>query len=400
MYEIRRGSIYNTDGVWTLVGSPNEEGLEITFGNLDLEVNEAGTFTFTIPKTHSFYGTFKKLEHAIMVKVDNWSSHFFRVISIDRDFACNETITCEGFLGFLKDYICLPYYADVENSTLRYTLYDGYAGAVTLSLRNIISQVIGTSLTWQTSFSSSASVSVTDEPSDVTVLAKLNGGGKTVSEEMRDIIDSFGGFIYYRSVSLTSSGLSITFAYTQADGPGETCTQTIEYGKNLLDLTVEENADDIYTSCIGLGEIRTDILESNSWGDSGRMTAADYQGGTRKICVDASSTYIQKYGRRVVVKQFDGLTTSYQVYKAAKRYISQLVAQNVSIQIKAIDLKALDSTQDGFTCGDLVPIKSTAHGINGTYLCSQAHIDLTDLSQTYYTFGKKLKTASSFIARK
>lgn len=215
---------------------------------------------------------------------------------------------------------------------------------------------------------------------------------------MRDIIDRFGGFVYIKALTIsTTNGVTITFGFTQADAPGKTCTQTIEYGKNLMDLTIHDNAEDIYTSCIGVGEVAPGVLDDNSWGDAGRVTANDYIG---HIYVDASASLVEKYGRRIVYKKFDGLNTPYRVYRASLRYIQQLVAEQVSIEIKAVDLRALDTSQDGFCCGDLVPIKSTPHGINGTFLCSQAHIDLIDLSKTYYTFGAKAKTISSITARR
>lgn len=399
MYEIYRFKPYGNDATETLVASPKEDGLQILSGETDLTVNEAGSLKFKIPPTHTYYGTFQKLSDFIRLRIDEWKDIFFRVVKIDRDFRNNETITCEGLLAMLNDWICLPYYVDVENDEVKFSYFSGYVGSRALTLKNIIGTVLynGPSMQSPILMRVSPAISVT-EPTNKAELADMSGGGERVLDAVRKIIDRFGGYVYVRAVILGSTP-EIDFSFSQDSPGGKTCTQTIEYGKNLMDITVHDNVDGIYTSCIGLGENVTDAVEENMWGDAGRQSSEGYL-GTNRFYVDYSNVLIQKYGRRVIYKVFDGLTSSYQVYLAAKRYIKQLVEEKMTFEIKAIDLRSIDTTQDGFCCGDLVPIKSTPHGIDGTYLCTQAHIDLCDLSKTHYSFGGKLTKLSSMVGRK
>lgn len=399
MYEIYKFKLYETDTAETLIATPIQDGMQILTGETDLAVNEAGSFTFKLAPNHAYYGTLEKLSDGIRLRVDDWKNLYYRVLDVSYDFWKNEVVTCEGLLVMLNDWLCLPYRVDVENNLVYRSNFDGYTATNTLTLANIISGIIGSSVSEQAPITTDTypTISVT-EPSEKAELAKLSGGGTHILDELLDIIDRFGGFVYIKRVTQSdSSGLSVSFAFTQDAAPGKTCTQTIEYGVNLMDITVHDNAGDIYTSCVGVGEEVTDAVEENMWGDAGRMTAQDYSG---HIYVDASNALVKKYGRRIVYKQFDGLNTPYRIYCAAYRYILQLVAEQMSFEIKAIDLRSLDGTSDGFCCGDLVPVKSTPHGIDGTYLCSQAHIDLTDISRTYYTFGGKTKTISSMTARR
>lgn len=395
MYEIAKRDINDEYSTYENIASPNVRGAEITSGAIDLEVNEPGTLTFTLRRTHPAAGTLRKLGDVIRTITDGWRYDYWRVVDVERDFFKNETITCEGVLGILGDYYCLPIFADVEYNTLRVGNYDGYQtlGQAGITLEKLLRAILVTSVNEQTSLPYyNATISNIAEPPNVEELANSFSGGETVLQAVRKVIDEYGGF-----VSMGPPGYA---SFTMATAPGATRTEAIEYGKNLVDLKINESATDLYTSCLGIGEEVQGDTEQTHFGNNWCVTAQNRNGNLQDpVYVDASAALIARYGRRVIMKKFDGLKTPAAVYKAAKRYINMLVSQSVSIEIKAIDLKAVDASAEGFTCGDLVPIRSVPHGIDGSYLCSKAHIDLTDLSQTYYMFGATPKTLSAMAAR-
>jgi hypothetical protein len=402
MYQVkRRGNLYRTDLTYTpeTVGDSSVENLKFLSAEIDVAVNERGSFVFKIAPTHAYYGTFKKLEHALQVRINNEDFarpvHYFRVIGISRDFWDNEIITCEGLIGMLGDCLALPYFADTQYDRLIEGGFDEQESVSTITLAKIVSWLLYDSLRDQHAGSFRYSHAVT-EPSDTSGLARSCDGTQSVLAEMLDIIDSFGGYLCVSNVIFTDSAFTPTYYYKSAAPPGKTCTQTIEYGKNLLDLTVHEDVDDMYTSCLAVGDA-TGTPTVKQWGSEGSETARDQNDGA--LYVDYSEQYIKQYGRRVIFKHFDGLTNPSDIYNAARGYLRQLIRQNTTIEIKAIDLKAVDSTQDGFTAGDNVHIVSDPHGIDDTYLCAQAHIDLCDMSKSYYVFGASFKRISSMIKK-
>lgn len=399
MYRIYKANIYsaNPNGA-TLIGSPTVKGLEILSGTMDLEVNEAGSFTFTISKNHSFYRTLKKRVDLISVYIGNSSTgNHFRIVNIERDFCGNEIITCEGMLTILRDYMCFPYRVDIDGNRILTGTFSGQVSSRTLSFYNLVSWILDSSIGYQSNLASYQAGASISEDVQTESLARESDGSRTVSEEMRDITDTFGGCVSLSQCSVESNGVAIFTRYSQNGIPGQTRQTAIEYGKNLLDITIEENIDDVYTSCLAVGDPVEGASEDSNWGFAQRVTAEGRQGAGNYL-VDTDAYYINKYGKRVIFKEFEGLTTSLQVYYAARWYLRNLRNEGITIFIKAVDLSSVAGNAPDFTCGDMVPIVSEPHGINSTYLCSQAHIDLTDATQTYYVFGKRFTSASSLIA--
>ncbi len=100
-----------SDSIKHTVYSPDKtsKGYVLLSAKVVNEIDKAGSFTFTISKSHPHYSDFRKIRTMIYVMQDKRVLWFGRVYEIQRDFCMNKTITCEVALTFLND-ICIMHY--------------------------------------------------------------------------------------------------------------------------------------------------------------------------------------------------------------------------------------------------------------------------------------------------
>lgn len=320
---------------------------------LDKELNRAGSFSFTIAKSHPLYNDITQLGTTVYVKKNGECIWAGRVLNISRDMYLNKNIQCEGALAFLGDIIIRPFkYYGVDPK---------------VSLKEHFSTIMGKYnqrcspkryLEWADEdlpedFTNSEIYSVSGVDSYVSVLDEINSI-RTKDESLALTMDYiFGGKLYVRLVKL----------------PYRTVDSYIEFGVNMLDYAEETDGTGVYSAVIPVTD--------------GKITIEGYEDQTE------NSGLANKYGVIEKAVNFDNVSSGAALGNACSMMLSKVEAMTYpSLNIKAVDLYHLGVGLASYPIdvGYAVPVRSLAHNADGYYLCTKVSIDIDNIENSSYTF--------------
>ena len=338
--------------------------------SLELELNKTGSFTFTIYPSHPYFEKLKKLKSIIKVYQDDYLIFKGRILNDTQGWYNEKQVTCEGELAFLLDSIQRPY--DFMSGDLHTTVKDLF----TFFINNHNSQVepehqfiVG-------------NITVTD-PNDYIV--RSDSTYMNTWDSINDkLIDSYGGYLWIRH---EEDGNYIDYL-SDFD---TISSQTIEFGKNLIDLSKTTKGEDIATGIIPLG---AQIGEGE---DAERLTI-------RSVNDDKDYIYNQEavdtYGWIFETVTWDDVTEASNLLRKGQEYLASAINLLVSIEISAVDLSAVETNINAFHLGTYINIKTNPHDLDTLFLVTKLSIDLTTPKNNKLTLGTSYssfteKTSSS-----
>lgn len=332
-------------------------------GQLSLEVNKSGQFDFTLYRDHPYYDRIEKLLTIITVYRDGFLIYRGRVIKSVDGFYNDKTFTCEGELSFLLDSIQRAY-------------------AFTGSPEDLFTQFITThnSQVGADKQFTVGQVTVTD-PNDY--INRANSAYENTLSNLNDkLVGSLGGYI-----NITSGENGDRVINWIADYP-YLSTQSIEFGENLLDFTKQNSAEGIITALIPLGaKIQT---EGEDVEQEARVTIESVTSDGSDYVYDEAA--VNKYGWIFGSQIWDDVTVPANLLTKADAYLNELINLNISIELSAIDLSAMDKDINAFMLGDYVQVISAPHGIDAKYLLTKQSIDLLHPENNKITLGYTFST--------
>lgn len=356
-----------------LIYEPGDRELLVLQPKLTLEMGAAGSLDFRVPPTHPYYDSLKQLTTVITAKLDNAEIFRGRVLSNTRDFNNFRQTYCEGCLSYLVD------------SVQKGEAYNGTAHSL---FRQIISKhnslvdaakqfTVG-NITVDDKDLKIAGKSTTNEqdPDEYTAeygrqiyLDSIVDNWSTTLDYINQcLIDYQGGYLMVRRVGSTNY-IDWIKEYSS------TATQEIEFGVNLLDLTEEISADELFTVLIPIGDEN--------------LTIASVNGGSIEL---VDSTNVAKYGRIVRTEVFSDVNSASTLLENGRNYLANEANVPVTFTIKAVDLSMIDNAVAAIRLGDRVKIKSEPHNLNGYYTCTKIEYDFADPANTVFTFGNPHQT--------
>lgn len=301
-----------------------DESFCLTSALVEIQAGSAGAFTFTVPSTNIAYKTFHRLVDIVKVYRDDDVIFSGRVYSIQDTFNTCQIIVCEGLLAILADSIFRP------------ETFDG-------DLHDLIDEILVSHNSQVDSEKQLTAGDITVANSEV---YRDYQTYETSISRMQDLADSFGGYMFVRedSGTLYFDWLS---TFTTA------CTQAIDFGTNILDLTQEINSNDICTVLIPLG----------AENDNGvRLTVKSVNND--KDYIEASAADIEQYGRIVKSHIWPDVTTASALLTKGQAFLTASLLTKVTINVTAVDLADAGYTVDSFAVGQKVSVTSVPHGIN------------------------------------
>lgn len=340
--------------------------LTIINPSLNLELNKTGSFTFTIYPSHPYYDKLQKLKSIIKVYQDDYLVFRGRILNDVQGWHNEKKVTCEGELAYLLDSIQRPY--DFQSGDKSTTITDLF----TYFIANHNSQVdadhqfiVG-------------NITVTD-PNDYIVRADSNYTN-TWDSINNKLIDSFGGYLWVRH---EEDGNYIDYL---ADFD-TLSSQTIEFGKNLIDLSKTIKGEDIATAIIPLGA-KTDDSD-----DSSRLTI-------KSVNDDVDYVYnqeaVNQYGWIFKTVIWDDVTVASNLLRKGQEYLASSINLAVSIDLSAVDLSAIETDAGSFKLGSYLKVKTTPHDLNTLFLITKLSLNLTSPKSNKLTLGT---TYSSFTEK-
>lgn len=347
--------------------------LTIINPSLNLELNKTGSFTFTIYPSHPYYDKLQKLKSIIKVYQDDYIVFRGRILNDVQGWHNEKKVTCEGELAFLVDSIQRPYdFLSGDKSTTISELFSYFITNHNEQVDDDHKFKVG-------------NITVTD-PNDYIVRADSNYTN-TWDSINNKLIDSFGGYLWVRH---EEDGNYIDYL---ADF-NTLSSQTIEFGKNLIDLEKTVKGEDIATAIIPLGVKSEDTEE--------RLTI-------KSVNDDVDYVYnqeaVNKYGWIFKTVVWDDVTVASNLLTKGNKYLADSINLAVSIELSAVDLSAIETNAGSFKLGSYLKVKTKPHDIvDKLFLINKLSLNLTSpksnkitLGTSYSTFTEKASSSTKGV---
>lgn len=341
----------------TLIHDLRVNGLKLFEPKLSHEINKAGSFVFTVYPSHPYVSMIgKKLKPIITIEDESGVIWRGRVLNTEDGFYNQEQCTCEGELAFFNDSIVRTY--DYSG---------GLAGYFELLINQHNDQVD------EEKQFKVGNVTVTD-PNDY-VHFSSNQFPKTLSEIKEKLIDKYGGYLWFRH---ESDGVYIDYL----EDSDLLCNQSVELGKNLIDLTKVVKGQDVATVIIPRGAIIDE--------ETGERVSIESVNDGKDYVVNEEAAEL--FGKIQRVVEFDDVTQPENLLSKAQEYAADYGNLIASMTFTAADLHKAGSSINNFRLFRYVPVHSDVHEIDEKYLIKKIDIDLNDPTYGKLSSGKTVKT--------
>lgn len=330
----------------TLIYDSTVEDYKIGKGEINLKIDKAGSFTFSMYPDNPYYDRIVKMKTIIVVYRDDEIIFRGRALKAEDGFYNDRVVTCEGELNFLLDSIIRPWTFSGSPKDLFTKFITEHNAQVDAEKR----------------FKIGAFTAV--DNNDYTNVSNIYYQDAYTNIQDHMIGLSLGGHLL---VTHEEDGTPVINYY--GDFP-DTASQRIEFGENLKDYTRTANAEDIATVLIPLGA-RLKDADGNDTDEY--LTITSVNGGKDYI---ENADAIAIYGRIVKSVVWEDVTVASRLLTKGRQELANLINQNVTIDLTAIDLHLLDRSIESFHYAEYIPIYSEPHGLNVVMLCKKQTIDL------------------------
>ena len=389
------------------------EKYRVTNAVLTEELSKVKELTFQIYSEHPYFDKINPLIPNIKIEKDNNIIFKGRVININQSMDNSKQITCESSFAFLFDSIIRPYsFQGTPKDLFQYfinshnTQVGSFAKTTDISIQNdknyfkynainfLYEQVLEPNI-------SEISNYYEIDGDKVIFIGKLTGANLDNNDYINrsstdyintfeciesKILDTIGGYIVERYVG---DNVFIDWVDDFTNGENQiVAEQTIEFGKNLMDLFVDNDASETYSVVIPLGaEIENDD------GTKERLTIKDVNDGKDYI---VNETALSNYGWIVAPisdTTWDDVTLASNLKTKGEDYLSEIaVMLKSTLELNSFDLSILDKNINTYKLGEYVVVKSTFHSISKTYLLSKKVISINDAASMIITLGETKNT--------
>lgn len=328
---------------------------------LDLEVNKLGSLSFNIYPNHPSFDILEKRSTVLTVYKDNKTIYKGYIISDEQGLYNDKKIECEGVLGYLNDSIVRPY------------SFQGTPEQYFISLFNNHNTQVADHQQLKVGL-----ITVTD-PNDYIVRSSVNYAS-TWDILNEDLINKLGGYLRVR---YEEDGTYVDYLEDFDD----TSTQVIEFGENLIDVLVKNNAADVYTVVIPLG---AEIPEEESEESTERLTIKSVNNGLDYI---VNQEAFDKFGwivAPVELTTWDDVTIAANLLTKGTNFLNnEAVMLKSSLEVSAIDLNVTNEQIEAFFIYEYVRFVSSVHNINQRYLLQKISIPMDKPQDMKITLGKE-----------
>ena len=352
---------------------PRVEELTLRDVSVHLAVDAAGSMSFTIDHDHPFADQLTRLKGRLELLADGLPIFRGRIISDTQGFDLERTIEAEGQLACLNDSIVPPFDfpADYEDDPE----YEGADNVVAFWLGKLL-EAHNAQVTQEQQIKL-GQVTVSDPNNYIT---RSNTDYATTWATITDKLSgsALGGHFLVR---YESDGTYLDYL---ADYPLSN-VQGITFAENLLELTDEIDATEVFTAILPVGA-------------EGLTIAALPDGAlTEDLVKEGSIIYsragVDKYGRIVSVQTWDDVTEAANLRTKAMELLAQSgVLPLRTISVTAVDLHCTDSAIAALRVGRYTQITSAPHGLNVRYVLTTLEPDILDPGNTRITLGASVQT--------
>lgn len=344
---------------------PGVENLALVNPKVELELNNSGSLSFTMPPSHEFYDKVDELITYIELYDDNdewiWG---FRILEIQEDFYKNKVVTCEGWLSFLVDTIMRPF-------------------EFTGNIGGMFGKIITThnAQVEKDKQFTRGQVTVTDSNNYIN---RSSGNYLNNLEVLKTrLVNTHGGYIRVRKVN----GVKYLDYINDYNSIND---QVIRFGENLLDLKKYTKAESVKTAIIPLGAELEDEKGIN--GVPPRLTIESVNNGKDYLIdEEAAKTWGYVWG----TVDFDDVTLASNLLTKAKAQLKELIFSELILELNAVDLSYVDVNAEKIRLGDWITIESIPHDLQKRMLVNKLVLNLNEPSKDQFSLGGTIKSFTS-----
>ena len=341
----------------------NDRNMVVLSGKISNEINRAGTFEFQLPPSNYCLKNklFKKLTSIIEVYWGKDSEPYFRGRILDSQKAFNGAVTfrCEGMMSVLNDSVVRPL-GDSEkgiNAPVGNLFHD------LITFHN--NQVRDESDPDSPKYFKTIDIQGYDNTEFNFPYANYE---KTLEYIQNNILsnEEVGGRMWVDGQTI--------HLHADTEALQTISEQPIVFGENLFDLTQSVNASELYTVILPTGKDGLTL------------------GGTDYI---ENSAAVAKFGRIWYHAEFSDVEDTSELRTKATEMLNRNIEEVTSIEVSALDMHIMNSDQKPLKIGTYIPVMSPPHGIDVSYICTAASIDICNPANTKYTLGVNPETLTT-----
>ena len=328
------------------------EGYKIFAPKVEAELNKIAHFNFTIYNTHLSFNSLKRLKSIIQVFQDGYLLFRGRILNDVQGFYNEKEVECESEFAFLLDSIQRPYDFQGTPGELFSLFITNHNAQVDAEHQFIIGNI--------TVAGENITRSISDYPN-------------TWDSVQKELLEVYGGYLWVRH---EADGVYIDYlAELNLLSP-----QSVEFGKNLLDLKRETKGEDIATAIIPLG--------AKDEGTGNRLTITDVNNGVDYVY---NQEAVDAYGWIFKVQAWDDITDASVLLTKGTENLNEQIQMLYAIELTAADLAAVSDTTS-FHLGTQVRVTTNPHSIDALFLVSKISVDLLNPAANKLTLGKTILT--------
>lgn len=331
------------------------EGYKIFNPKVEVELNKIGQFEFTVYNDHPNFNNLHRLKSIIQVFQDGFLLFRGRILNDVQGFYNEKQIVCESELAFLVDSIQRPYDFTGTPAELLALFITNHNAQVDADHQFLI-----------------GNVTVTD-PNDY-ISRSTSEYPNTLEAIQKQLLDTLGGYIWFRH---EAEGVYIDYL----EEMNFLASQTIEFGKNLLDLKRETNGEDIATAIIPLG--------AKTEGSEARLTIADVNNGVDYVY---NQEAVDAYGWIFRAQIWDDVTLPDNLLSRGNAFLQEQMQMFYTVELDAADLATVDKTVASFHLGTQIRVTTQPHSIDQLFLVSKLSINLLQPASNKLTLGATIQT--------
>lgn len=352
---------------------PRLEELTLRDVSVHLAVDAAGSMSFVIDHDHPFADQLTRMKGRLELLSDGLPIFRGRILSDTQGFDLERTVEAEGQLACLNDSVVPPFDfpADYEDDP-------AYEAA-----DNVVAFFLGKLL-------EAHNAQVTEEQQIKLGQVTVSDPNNYITRSSTDYATTWATLTDKLSGSALGGHLLVryeedgTYLDYLEDYPLSN-VQGITFAENLLELTDEIDATEVYTAILPVGAEGLTIANL----PDGELTEDLVKEGS----IIYSKAGVDKYGRIVSVQTWDDVTEAANLRTKAMELLAQSgVLPLRTISVTAVDLHCTDSAIAALRVGRYTQVTSAPHGLDVRYALTTLEPDILDPGNTRITLGASVQT--------
>ena len=344
-----------------------------------LEVNTVGEASFLIYSDHPYYYKMKKLKSLFEVSDDNGVIFRGRMTGDTVDFDKGKAVDLEGVMAFFNDSIVRPFkFPEDFLNNQDYITAAKSGNVIAFFLNWLISQHNEQVSDFQRL--KMGVVTVTDPNNYIT---RSSSDYKSTWETLKNALfdSSLGGYLCIR---YEADGSYIDYLSEFS----KTNAQPIQFGENLLDLTIETEAGATYTAAIPKGATPEGEATVTIAGLEDKDMTLDI---VKKGDIIYSKSGVEEYGwifAPVEETTWEDVTLATNLLTKSVAWLENTgIMLTSTISVTAVDQHFSDAQIQSLRIYRNVNVYSAPHGLKATYPITKLEIPLLQPQNTKITVG-------------